>query len=917
MTMKPRPENCGCGPSPRGQRRGVRWLLDGTASSGKVLSVGAAVLLALRSWAAPGDPDPAFSVPPVAGGFPTAVSALAVQPDGRILLGGNFSTVWGVERSGIARLNADGSLDTDFAPTNVPPDIRAIAVQTDGKVVLGIGYPSATTPSLMRLNADGSRDTNFTSGFATASSLLRGALAIQVQPDGKILAGGGTVPGGSGYLLRVQPTGTADGTFTRVANGIVEAFAPGADGRPYIAGAFTLPRPGLALLATNGTAATFLSDISTNTIVHALVVQPDGRLLAGGKFVRSGTVNGRTNMIRLAANGAFDSTFNAGLGPDGDVRSIALLTNSTMLVAGDFTTFAGQPCAGLVRLQSNGQLDTGFNTASVAGLSRPVVALQNDGLVLVGGACTNGHSLVRLLGGESLDTAPTVVVQPAQRQVTVGQSVTLRAFVTSAGAFSCRWELDGAPLSWATNATLELTNLAVAQTGNYTITVSNALDTATATASLEVVARSSSVGKLDLSYNTGTRSQVMDGIFAVALQPDGGAVLGGGFYTFNGVQCTNLARVDVSGNGDTNFNAGRLAYGTYPDWVQGLVRQDDGKLIAVGRFPARIFRFDPLGTRDTNFTPYSLPLLYAAAQQPDGRVLVGGQTAMRRLTSTGSSDPTFNAGAGPNQSVRTIAVQPDGRILAGGDFTTWSGTARRGLVRLNTGGDVDYSFDARMTGAVAAVVVQLDGKVLVGGNFQSAGGASRSGLARLNPDGSVDGSFDIGSGFYAAAPYPRVAALALQPDGKLLVGGGFTSVSGATRWAIVRLNPDGRVDATFNPGTGPDGVVYALALQPDGNVIIAGDFNNVSGRPRDRLARLFGDHPPPAAPRLGLPTLAGDQVAVSFLSEPGRTFTLESSDSLSPPQWTTGASLSGDGGSMTLFDTNAPSPRRFYRVRVE
>jgi uncharacterized delta-60 repeat protein len=598
MKMKSRGENYGGAYSHCGRLGGVNLRLNRGASRGRFLSVGIAALLALRSWAAPGDLDPAFSVPTVAGGFPTAVSALAVQTDGKILLGGNFSTVWSAARSGVARLHADGSLDPDYAPANVPPDIRAIAVQPDGKVVLGIGYPTVSTPSLMRLNEDGSWDTNFTVGFASASTFLRGALAILVQPDGKILAGGGTVPGGSSYLLRLQPTGTIDSSFMRFANGIVEAFALGADGRPYIAGAFTYPHPGVALLATNGTPATFLRDISTNLIAHALVVQPNGRLLVGGSFVRSGTVNGRTNIIRLAANGAFDSTFNAGLGPDGEVRSIALLTNNMMLVAGDFTTFAGQPCAGLVRLQSNGQLDSGFNTASAAGLSRPVVVLQNDGLILVGVVGTNGRPLIRLLGGASVDAAPTVVVQLSQQRVTVGQSVKLAAFVTSAGRFSCVWDLNGTPLNTATNATLTLTNVAVAQTGTYTITVSNALAIATSSASLEVVALSPSVGKLDLSYNTGTRPQVMDGIFAVALQPDGGAVLGGGFYTFNGVGGTNLARVDATGNVDTSFTSGRLAYGTYPDWVQGLVRQEDGKLIAVGRFPARIFRFDPLGARD-------------------------------------------------------------------------------------------------------------------------------------------------------------------------------------------------------------------------------------------------------------------------------------------------------------------------------
>ncbi len=137
----------------------------------RAIACGAAVWMSVPGWAGPGDPDPAFSVPPVAGAFPTVVSALAVQPDGKILMGGNFTNVWGAARSGIARLNADGSLDTDFAPTNVPPDIRALAVQPDGKVVLGIGYPAASTPSLMRLNADGTTDTNFTVGFTPANCL--------------------------------------------------------------------------------------------------------------------------------------------------------------------------------------------------------------------------------------------------------------------------------------------------------------------------------------------------------------------------------------------------------------------------------------------------------------------------------------------------------------------------------------------------------------------------------------------------------------------------------------------------------------------------------------------------------------------------------------------------------------------------
>ena len=92
-----------------------------------LLVMAASSLAPVAFGAAPGEPDPAFSVPIIAGGFPTTVRAVTTQPDGKILFGGNFTNVWGVARTGLARLNADGSLDTTFIPaTNVPPDVRIL-----------------------------------------------------------------------------------------------------------------------------------------------------------------------------------------------------------------------------------------------------------------------------------------------------------------------------------------------------------------------------------------------------------------------------------------------------------------------------------------------------------------------------------------------------------------------------------------------------------------------------------------------------------------------------------------------------------------------------------------------------------------------------------------------------------------------
>src|SRR5262249_40113691 len=86
-----------------------------------------------------------------------------------------------------------------------------------------------------------------------------------------------------------------------------------------------------------------------------------------------------------------------------------------------------------------------------------------------------------------------------------------------------------------------------------------------------------------------------------------------------------------------------------------------------------------------------------------------------------------------------------------------------------------------------------------------------------------------------------VYALAVQPDGKLLLGGFFTQVNGTPRARIARLNADGSLDTSFDPGSGANNFVQALAVQPDGKVLLGGGFSQVNGTPRNTIARLNGD----------------------------------------------------------------------------
>jgi uncharacterized delta-60 repeat protein len=232
------------------------------------------------------------------------------------------------------------------------------------------------------------------------------------------------------------------------------------------------------------------------------------------------------------------------------------------------------------------------------------------------------------------------------------------------------------------------------------------------------------------------------------------------------------------------------------------------------------------------FAPDANNPVLALAVQPDGKVLVGGQfttiagqtrNRLARLNADGSLDSGF-AATDVDNDVNAIAVQADGRIVIGGAFTQVGAYLRNHIARLNADGSVDTAFDPSANGtSVNALALQPDGKLVLGGGFTSlspsGGGAlTRNNIARLNADGSVDTAFNPNAS-------GNVLALALQPDGKLVAGGVFTSLApnggGAiTRNHIVRLNADGSVDTAFDPNA--DSYVAALALQPDGKLLLGG-----------------------------------------------------------------------------------------------
>jgi uncharacterized delta-60 repeat protein len=315
------------------------------------------------------------------------------------------------------------------------------------------------------------------------------------------------------------------------------------------------------------------------------------------------------------------------------------------------------------------------------------------------------------------------------------------------------------------------------------------------------------------------------------------------------------------------------------------------------------------------------------ALQTNGQVLVGGLfTAtineascnnIARLNSDGSLDTSFNPGAGTGNLVNVIALQPDGKVLIGGSFTSINGTNCYGIGRLNPDGSLDTNFTfVSIVGspAINCMAVQTNGNILIGGSFGYINGYTRHNIARLNPDGTLDLAFNA-----TAIPSGAVVkALTLQPDGKPIVTGWyFNSVNGVANASLVRLNTDGSLDGSFAPLaiTGSyGGSIAAMALRPDGKILIGGSFAQINSTSINRIARLNGD----TAPALTLQISAG-RTQLNLAGELSNNYVVQYCTNLTSPLWTNLLSLTNLSSSPYLFfdPAGVVAPARFYRAVMQ
>jgi uncharacterized delta-60 repeat protein len=807
--------------------------------------------------------DPSFQVG-VSETVDGPVHTVIVQPDQSLLVAGEFTVAGGAIRQGIARLLTDGTADSSFDPgrsithnTGALATIQAILLQADGKVLVSghfTHFDGVPRNGLLRLHPDGTLDTSFDPGATPRFEV--GTKMMALQPDGKILVPRRASMEVQAGLVRLNSDGSLDTSFER--EGVIRSFdasSSAGDGKILAAGQFggvAGSEPVVARLEANGAIdPTFQMDAAVKGILTNGVVAvkwlPDGKVLAWGvvtsPYWTPSYLYFHCRLVRLHSDGRLDAGFSASTTETGlalesplirdtfyPLRSVVVQPDGKILIAGVFSAVNGSPGSFLARLNPDGTQDTTFQGGWPQGIVNSV-ALQSDGSVVIGGSFTKVNNTSR-----------------------------------------------------------------------------------------KRIARLFAGGTFDSSFNQDRPGFTFS---PRLIQPDGKILVSATFTMPEGV-ISRLARLKPDGTLDPTFALANIGAGGV------LALQQDGKILWAyspewNRYA--LVRVNADGTRDEGFQlnmNLDFPVR-ALAVQPDGKILMSGPRfgssgPLLRLNPDGSRDPTFLDPGIPYTDGNISAIVPaaGGKFVIAGFFSKVIGAPWDPIARLNPDGTRDNQFypNLQFDSGIESIIVQPDGKYLIEGAFTKVGGEPRDQLARLNPDGSLDRTFNPGSNI----PGP-VFGTALQPDGKVLVGGRIDLPNGVRQGSLVRLNSDGTLDSSFNTGEiqgtadASGGSIEWVGVQPNGGILVSGQFVSIGGKPALNVARLFGAAVQPlslTAPR----RLADGQFTFILTGQPGRSYVLQRSPNLT--LWVDLQTVVASDSPVTCTDpTTADARWEFYRVRAE
>ena len=746
-----------------------------------------------------------------------AVSAIARQANGQVIIGGSFDHVNGIARNNIARLNSDGSLDTTWNPNLTGGFVSALLVDGSGNIYVGgyfqtVGGQQRNSLAKLSATGTGSADATWNPDVDGGYFSIPGSvLAMALDPITGDLYIGGEFANVGGQArnniakLSTSGTGAADATWNPNAQSWVQALVVDATGNVYASGPFTqiggLQRSHIAKISGSGAGLvdpTWNPDpnylVSELIRVEELALDPlTSDLYAAGYFSSIGG-QARFNIAKLSTTGTGAADTNWNPDPVGEVTALRVDTVGNVYIGGVFLSVGGQSQHGLARLSGTGagNPDPSWD---------PLGAFYNPN-VLGGGFFVRSTPITAL----AFDTSNNVFVGGTFANIG-GQTKTGFAYLSSAGG--------SANPAWAS-------------------------------------------------------AQVPGGVNVIARDGAGRTVIGGAFqFMGDGVTVrNNIVRLNSDGTLDAGWDpeadldvesvtldsSGNAYVGGLFDSIGGLARNHIAKILAAGS-----------GSADASWNPNADGPIDASALDVVGGQLyvggaftnIGGQSraglAKVAIAGAGSTDLTWNPSpAGGEYSPSfVLTLDGSGSLYVGGNFTTIGGESRNSLAKLSTSGTgaADATWNPSPTqpyGAeftlVEALLLDTSNNIYVGGNFANIGGQTRNAVARLSV---------AGAGAADATWNPKadgdVTSFVLDGSGHIYAGGNFLGfdspvfgIGGGVRNSVARLSTSGIGAADCYWIANANGPVAALALDATNDLYVGGNFSNIAGTSKFGFAELSG-----------------------------------------------------------------------------
>jgi len=650
------------------------------------------------------------------------------------------------------------------------------AIQPDGKiVVVGENEGNAQDTIVVRYNVDGSLDTSFD---GDGKVLIDGGgddrgNAVALQADGKIVVAGMSYSNGATdfVLLRLNADGSPDVGF--------------------------------------GTDGIVLTDLSANEEAEDVVIQADGKIVVVGTGIDDATHLRAITVLRHNSDGSLDTSFDTdGIvtisigGEDSAASSVALQADGKIVVGGSSGSFIAS-LAVIVRYNTNGSLDTTFDTDGVATWSTGEAGGGFEDLAI------QANQMIVAVTNTSENSGPPNFITTSISVLRFNTNGSLDTGFDSDGIASVAVAVGDA---WGNSIAIQADNKIVAAGESYDFEGSGIEN--------YLVARFNADGSLDTGFDT-------DGYVETEITP----------FESNGARAVVIQTDSkIVAAGSSNEDVGVVRYNTDGSLDTGF--SGDGKVT----------------------TPVDSPLggfYQALVVQSDGKIIVGGEAynsndsdlALARYNMDGTLDTTFDSDgkvtlslSTKGEGVRGVAVQTDGKILAV-DAHRLPTSEDAALVRFNADGSLDGSFgggiiitNMNINDVWNDVIVQPDNKIVVSGGLKGlfGSGVDDFAVARFNSDGAPDVTFGTG-GVFKSGLFSAAMQSVLLPDGKIVVAG--QAFNGSTPYiAVARITSGGVLDTSFGGGDGyfvtslrgqgNSDIVKPLGVQCDGKIVVAGTFWN-------------------------------------------------------------------------------------------